>query len=161
MAVTAEWMAQRLDFVTDFPELEKAFIANRPANLRAEVVAIVGELYDVVDRMRVGVDMLERSVEELPQIGAVFGQRRRELFARYERYLRQRAEAGIIRVENPEATAHLIVDLCSWGARRRLGDPAAWGISDEAARRAVCRFVADALCRAGRPASPSDREGGT
>jgi AcrR family transcriptional regulator len=145
VAVTAEWMAERLDFVSDFPELEKAFRKRRPANQRAEVEVIVAELYDVIARMRIGVDMLERSVEELPEVAAVFEDRRRELFARYARYLRQRSKASTIRVEDPEATAHLIVELCSWAARRRPRDPAAGEISDQAARRAVCRFVADAL----------------
>ena len=30
--VTAEWMAKRLDFVSDFPELERAFARRRPAD---------------------------------------------------------------------------------------------------------------------------------
>src|SRR6266545_6683169 len=42
--VTAEWMAKRLDFVSDFPELERAFARRRPADQDAEVQAIVGEL---------------------------------------------------------------------------------------------------------------------
>jgi AcrR family transcriptional regulator len=146
---TAEWMANRLDFVSDFPELERAFAGARPTHQEAEVEAIVGELYDVVARMRLGVDMLERSVEDVPEVAQVFGEARRELFARYERYLRQRAKAGTIRVEDPEAVAHLIVELCSWAARRRPNDPHAGKISDSAARRAVCRFVTNALVSAG------------
>ncbi len=143
--VTAEWMARRLDFVSDFPELEKAFARRRPASQAAEVEAIVGELYDVLARMRFGVDMLERSIEDLPELAQVFGGVRRELFARYERWLRQRAKAGTLRVEDPEAVAHLIVELCSWAARRRPNDPHAAQISNSAARRAVCRLVANAL----------------
>ena len=155
--VTAEWMAERLDFVSDFPELESAFARQRPASQDAEVEAIVGELYDVVARMRLGVDMLERSVEDLPELALVFGAVRRELFTRYERYLRQRDKAGTIRVEDPEAVAHLIVELCSWAARRRPNDPHAAGISDSAARRAVCRFVANALVPAdGGNDAPTD-----
>jgi AcrR family transcriptional regulator len=143
--VTAEWMAKRLDFVSDFPELEKAFARRRPASQEAEVEAIVGELYDVLARMRLGVDMIERSIEDLPELAQVFGGVRRELFARYERWLRQRAKAGTLRVEDPEAVAHLIAELCSWAARRRPNDPDAAQISDSAARRALCRFVVNAL----------------
>src|SRR6266511_3947320 len=146
--VTAEWMAKRLDFVSDFPELEAAFARRRPAGQDAEVEAIVGELYDVLARMRLGVDMLERSIEDLPELATVFGGVRRELFARYERWLRQRAKASTIRVEDPEAVAHLIVEMCSWAARRRPNDPDAAGISDSSARHAVCRFIADALVAA-------------
>jgi AcrR family transcriptional regulator len=145
VTVTSEWVATRLDFVSDFPELERAFARRRPASQDAEVEAIVGELYDVLARMRLGVDMIERSVEDLPELAEVFGQLRRELFARYERYLRQRGKAGTIRVAEPEAVAHLIVELCSWGAGRRPHDAQAAGISDATARRAVCRFIADAV----------------
>jgi AcrR family transcriptional regulator len=161
---TSEWMASRLDFVSDFPKLEAAF-ARRPTNQEAEIEAVVGELYDVLARMRLGVDMLERSVEDVPELAKVFGGVRRELFARYERYLRRRAKAGAIRVEEPEAVAHLIVDLCSWAARRRPNDPHASGISDITARRTVCRFVADALvpcgARNGVPTNRKQGKGGT
>lgn len=145
VTVTSEWMAKRLDFVSDFPELEAAFTRRRPRDLDREVEAIVGELYDVLARMRFGVDMLERSVDDLPELSQVFGGVRRELFARYERYLRQRAKAASLRVDDPEAVAHLIVELCSWAARRRPNDPHAGAISDSTARRAVCRFAANAL----------------
>jgi AcrR family transcriptional regulator len=161
VAVTADWMAQRLDFVSDFPELEKAFARRRPSNQEGEVEAIVGELYDVIARMRIGVDILERSIEEVPEVAAVFTERRRQLFERYERYLLQRAKAGTLRVEGPEAIAHLIVELCSWAARRRPNDPAARAISDQMARRAVCRFVADALCSGVPSAGPKRQKGGT
>ncbi len=156
--VTAEWMAKRLDFVSDFPELERAFARRRPASQEHEVQAIVGELYDVLARMRLGVDMLERSIEDLPELATVFGGVRRELFARYERWLRQRAKASTIRVEDPEAVAHLIVEMCSWAARRRPNDPDAAGISDSAARRAVCRFVANALVPVNGDNRPTDRK---
>jgi hypothetical protein len=41
--------------------------------------------------------------------------------------------------------AHLVVELCSWAARRRRNDPDATGISDAAARQAVCGFIVNAL----------------
>ena len=131
--------------MSDFPELERAFARRRPARQDTEIEAIVGELYDVLARMRLGVDMIERSVEDLPELAEVFGELRRELFARYERYLRQRAGEGTLRVEHPQAVAHLLVELCSWAARRRPHDPDATQISDAVARQAVCRFAANAL----------------
>jgi AcrR family transcriptional regulator len=145
VAVTAEWVAKRLDFVSDFPALERAFTRRRPRDPAAEVEAIAGELYDVLARMRLAVDMIERSVEDLPELASVFGDVRRELFARYERYLRQRAKAGALRAVEPEAFAHLIVELCWWAAGRRPNDPHAVAISDSTARRSVCRFISDSL----------------
>jgi AcrR family transcriptional regulator len=157
VSVTSEWVAERLDFVSDFPELEAAFARRRPQSQDAEVEAVVGELYDVLARMRLGVDMIERSVEDLPELALVFGGVRRELFARYQRYLRQREKAGTIRVGEPEAVAHLIVELCWWAAGRRPNDPDAARISDPTARRAVCRFIANALVLAdGRNGAATD-----
>jgi AcrR family transcriptional regulator len=148
VTVTLEWVAKRLDFVSDFPELERAFVRRRAERPEEEVEVVVGELYDVLARMRFGVDMIEHSVHDLPQLAEVFGGLRRELYARYERYLRQRRRAGTIRVEEPQAVAHLIVELCWWAAGRRPNDPQATGISDSTARTTVCRFVADALTSA-------------
>jgi AcrR family transcriptional regulator len=150
--VTSNWVARRLDFVSDFPELEAAFARTQPADPRGELEAVVGELYDVLVRVRVGVDVLERSIEDVPQLARIFAGVRRELFARYERYLRQRAAEGTVRVEHPQAVAHLLVELCSWAARRRPHDPDATQIPDAVARQAVCRFAANALLA---PAGPS------
>jgi AcrR family transcriptional regulator len=150
--VTANWVARRLDFVSDFPELEAAFARTQPADPRGELEAVVGELYDVLVRVRVGVDVLERSIEDVPELARIFAGVRRELFARYERYLLQRAAEGTVRIEHPQAVAHLIVELCSWAARRRPHDPEAAQISDAVARQTVCRFTTNALLA---PAGPS------
>ena len=101
VTVTSEWVAKRLDFVSDFPELERALARRRSASQDAEVEAIVGELYDVLARMRLGVDMIERSVEDLPALAEVFGELRRELFTRYERYLRQKERPEESGSQNP------------------------------------------------------------
>jgi AcrR family transcriptional regulator len=143
--VTSNWVARRLDFVSDFPELEAAFARTQPSDPREEVEAVVGELFDVLIRVRLGVDMIERSIQDLPELARIFAGVRRELFARYERYLRQRAGGGTLRVDHAQAVAHLLVELCSWAARRRPHDPDAGQISDAVARQAVCRFAANAL----------------
>jgi molybdopterin converting factor small subunit len=119
----------------------------------------VGELYDVLARVRLGVDMIERSIEDLPELGKVFGEVRAELFARYERYLRARENSNRISVVDPEAVAHLIVELCAWAADRRHHDPHATAISDPIARRAVCTFVAAALTSERSDSSPAAAKG--
>src|SRR5215207_938275 len=130
VTVTSEWVARRLDFVSDFPELERAFSGRRVRERGAEVEAITGELFDVLSRMRLAVDMIERSLDDLPELAQVFGAVRQVLFARYQRYVTMRAKAGTIAADDPVAVAHLFVELCSWAARRRPNDPHAGGISD-------------------------------
>ena len=56
--VTANWVARRLDFVSDFPKLEAAFTRPQPSDPRAELEAVVGELYDALARLRLGADVL-------------------------------------------------------------------------------------------------------
>jgi AcrR family transcriptional regulator len=143
VAVTAEWVARRLDFVSDYPVLESVFAG--AAFHPAEVEAIVGELYDVLARMRLGVEMIERSIDDLPGLKEVFGRVRAELFDRYERYLRLRRAEDRIRIADPAVGAHLLVDLCWWAAGRRPVDPHADWITDLAARRAICDFASSAL----------------
>jgi len=140
VTMTAQWVSERLDFRTDFPLLERALAQPRAAHDSAETEGVVGELFDVLVRLRLGIDMIERSVDDLPEMAAVFGRVRQELLARYERYVRTRggaAEAALV--------AHLIVEVCSWAADRRHHDPHAPRISDAVARRAVCAFVVSAL----------------
>jgi AcrR family transcriptional regulator len=153
--VTAEWVAQRLDFVSDFPVLEKAFQVDGSSRPRDEIEAIAGELFDVLSSMRLAINAIEQSVDEVPELAMVFGQVRQELFARYERYLRQRSQAGLIRVQHPHATAQLIVELCWWGAGRRPDDIHARSITDAVARETVCGFVSAALLTAGAGVMPT------
>jgi hypothetical protein len=136
-----------------------SFARTHPSDPRGEVEAVVGELYDVPARLRLGADVLERSIEDVQELARNFAGRRRELFARYECYLKQRAAGGSVRVEHPQAVAHLLVELCSWAARRRPHDPDVTQISDAVARQAVCRFAANALLSpAGAPAPMDGRQ---
>jgi AcrR family transcriptional regulator len=161
VTVTAEWVARRLDFVSDFPELEGALSRARVRNHAAEVEAIAGELFDVLSRTRLAVDMIERSLDDLPELAQVFGAVRQELFARYQRYVTMRATAGTLAAVDPEAVAHLFVELCSWASRRRPNDAHAGGISDASARRTVCRFIADALALPAARTAPGAARGRT
>jgi AcrR family transcriptional regulator len=143
--VTTKWLEHRLDFVRDYPQLEAIF--DGAPYVDGEVATVVGELHDVLAHMRLGVEMIERSVRDLPELAAVFGRVRRELLARYERYLRLRAAEGHLRGCDSHATSHLIVELCWWAAGGRLADPEADAVTADQARAAVCDLVVAALRR--------------
>ncbi len=144
VAETSAWVARRLDFINDFPRLELALQTGPHPVSRGEVEAIVGELHDVLARMRWGVEMIQHSVDDLPELAAVFAKVRQEMFARYERYLRD-TTAHAATAADPEAAAHVLIELCWWAAGRRQSDPHATGISDETARATVCSLAAAAL----------------
>jgi AcrR family transcriptional regulator len=143
VALTAEWVARRLDFVTDFPELERIFAG---AHYRpGEIDAVAGELHDVLARMRLAVEMIERSVHDVPSLGTVFGKVRAELVNRYQRYLEMRRATGDVRVADPATTAYLLIEACWWAAGRRHTDPLATGVTSNAARTAACQLLTAAL----------------
>ena len=71
VATTARWLSDRLDFRTDFPLLERALAQPPATGDRADTEAVVGELFDVLARVRLGIDMIERSVDDLPEMAAV------------------------------------------------------------------------------------------
>jgi AcrR family transcriptional regulator len=143
VALTVEWVAQRLDFVSDFPELER-ILAGAPYR-PGEIDVVTGELHDVLSHMRLGVEMIERSVNDLPALGAMFGGVRADLIHRYQRYLEMRRAAGHVRVEDPATTAYLFVEACWWAAGRRHRDPNADTVSSRAARAAVCQLLTTSL----------------
>lgn len=155
VTLTVEWVARRLDFINDFPELERIF-AGAPYRV-GEVDAVAGELHDVLSRMRFSVEMIERSVHDVPSLGAIFGAIRAELVRRYNRYLEMRNATGALRVGDPATSAYLFIETCWWAAGRRHSDPIAAGVTSEAARAAVCELLTTSLEASAHP-TPSTKE---
>jgi AcrR family transcriptional regulator len=144
---TIRWVAQRLDFVSDFPVLEAALANDHTAAPADEVAAVFGELFDVLLRTRHAAAILERSAPDMPQIRNVFRSLRSELFARMTRYVTRRVDAGVFDpIVDPKTTARLLVEATSWATHGRLNDrdPES-ALSDEAARAAVVEIAVKAL----------------
>lgn len=159
-AETIAWVAERLDFVSDFPALEEALERGPAADPASEVRALVGELFDTLFAIRDAVGIIERSAPDLPELGRVFLARRRGLFERWTRYIEQRVAAGAFPpLVDPGATARLLIDAAGWATRRRLLDPdPATFVSDEAARAALIELALRALLARG-PEKPIGQGG--
>jgi AcrR family transcriptional regulator len=130
------------------PALDAALGRRRVAQPRTELTAILGELYDAIERSRVPATVLERSALELPELFEIFYlETRRGLFARLARYVERRAQAGHFRpVAEPGVAARWIVETVTWFARHRHGDPDPTGLpADDALRAQVVALVVAGL----------------
>jgi AcrR family transcriptional regulator len=143
---TYRWLKDRLDFLSDFPELELAIERQLVPEPVRELEVVVLELYDALSRLHRGVAAIERSALDDPELLRIFLEKRRGLFERMTRYVASRVQMGAFPpVQDPTATARFMVETTSWAARRRHDDPDAVTISDELARSALCQFVVRAV----------------
>ncbi len=120
------------------PALDAALARRRTGDARAELGAIVDELYDRIARSRLPAAVIERSARELPELFTIYYlETRRGLFERLARYLERRARAGRLRrVAEPAVAARWIAESVTWFARHRHGDADPSGLPDEDALRA-------------------------
>ena len=138
---TVKWLRRRLDFKTDFPLLDSAARAPHP-----DPAAIASEFFDVATALAPGFEVIERSAPDVPELLALFLSLRRGLIARLVRWIDAAAEAGTVRrVEDPEATARLLLEAALWASQRRRRDRESRTIGDAAARAALVDLAAAAL----------------
>ncbi|HXZ61365.1 MAG TPA: helix-turn-helix domain-containing protein [Acidimicrobiales bacterium] len=143
---TVELIAQKLRRAPA-PRLRAALGEARPGDVRAELVAIVEERYDLITDLWPLLAVIERCAVDLPQLDALyFGRVRRANFDQLARYLEMRSGEGLIRqVDEPEITARIIVETVSWFSWKRHGDRDAAMYDEEATRRTVTEFVCTSL----------------
>src|SRR5262245_53473750 len=128
------------------PALESALRRPRAPDPRAELEAIIGELYDRIAGAWQGIVMLERSALDWPELAHVFyAEMRRGLLQRLERYLDARAQAGLLaRAPSASGAARFVLETVAWFAMHRHRDPDA-GLDDATARSTTITLVANAF----------------
>ena len=130
------------------PALAAALARRRVAEPRAELEAIVRELYDQIARTRGPADAIERSAIDLPELYQLyFVEQRRAFFDRLTRYLEQRMARGQLRkVAEPWVAARFLAEAVVYFARHRHGDPDPSLFPDEdAAREGVVQLLVASL----------------
>ena len=152
-------LRERLTRDSALPALEIALRRGRPADMRAELEAIVGALYDRIAGAWQGIVMLERSALDWPELAHVFyAEMRRNLLRRLERYLQTRAEAGLLaRAPSGAGAARFVLETIAWFAMHRHRDPDA-DLDDVTARRTVITLVSNAFTRAAAGAEARGKE---
>lgn len=135
---TEKHLRESIARALQLPALDAALARRRAPDVRAELTAIVDELYDRIARSRAPAIVIERSALELPELfGIYFLETRRGLFERLARYLERRARAGLLRsAAEPAVAARWLVESVTWFARHRHGDADPSGLPDEDALRA-------------------------
>jgi AcrR family transcriptional regulator len=128
---------------TRLPQLAAASARARAPSARRELEAVLGELYDLIERTRSGTALIERSALDMPELATLFYvEVRRDLIARLARYLDKRIAAGQLRrVPDPGTVARLVLETITWFARHRLRDADSAAIDDAAARITTMDFL--------------------
>ncbi len=147
-ATEARLRAQ-LTEATRLPALDAALARRRVSNVRAELLGIVGELYDRIEHTRGPGAAIERSAIDQPELFALYFEgARRELFGALSRYVEKRAKSGHFEsVGNPTVAARFIIETVVWFGRHRFSDPDPTLLPDpetvrtEVLRRIVASFA--------------------
>jgi AcrR family transcriptional regulator len=148
--LTAAFAEQR------WPVLEQALAHERADDPREEVMAILAELYAVMQRHRTGLVLVKSSMHDFPGLtdAFTFGLRAR-LLDRIAEYLRARAAIGQLH-PGPDgfATAVVITQTISWAVLQRPIDPGFVAMDDDLVRTSVIGLLARGLLH-GDPAPTS------
>lgn len=131
------------------PVLDAALERRHAEDPRAELEAIVRELYGIVSRNRRGIVLLERSAHDWPELAeAFYTGMRRSMLKRIERYLDLRMRAGLLRdVPDRAACARLINETIAWFAMHRLGDRDSADVAEDSAEATVVDVLVHGLVR--------------
>ena len=94
-------------------------------DLEQEMMEILGEMWELQERHRIQIIVLEKSAYEFPELAEVFDKyARREVLRQLERYIESRMQRGEIRsVKSVPTVARMIIELLAWFSWKQLGDP--------------------------------------
>ena len=140
-------LRHRINTELRVPELERALMRSSVADPSAELKAIVREYYAAIARLGRGLDLIERSAVDLPELGQLlYVERRRSFVAQLTRYLETRIASGAFRpLPHPATAARLILETVVWFSRHRHRTPDSAMISDQAALETTVDFLVGGL----------------
>ena len=115
-----------------FPRLRAALERDPDGDARDELGGIIDELYDFVEDHRLLLLLIERLVDDYPELGgSSVNDRKRSHNDRLASFLGGRAASGGLRpLADPEIAAHFLIESVAWFAQHRKRDPNAATIDD-------------------------------
>jgi AcrR family transcriptional regulator len=157
MDVTLKRLHERLEGLHRLPALDiRPRGQPSPARAEEELRAVVNEIFGLANRTRWGVDMIERSAREIPELAALLhSEWRAPMMARLEEFLRIRMDRGELRhADDAWVAARFVAETVNWFARHRHHDRYGRRLDDAP----VTTTVADLIVGAFTLGEPRDKE---
>jgi AcrR family transcriptional regulator len=144
---TVKYVRERLARGQVLTTLAKAFSRGRVGDVRAELEAIVRELYETVASNRRGIKLLDRSARDYPELAALwFEGARGGLITLLSKYLEDRTRRKQLRpLPDPAVTARLLIETIVFWAVHRHWDAHPQAVEEAVAKDTVVRFIVSAL----------------
>ena len=142
-------LAHHIDLLAQVPALDAALAAKSPPkDVAAECAVIITELFDLIARTRRGMDALERSARDVPDLAELFyGGVRFRLLEQLTDYIARRAkQRRIPPAIDAAVTARFAVESVTWMARHRHGDPDGGQMNFDGVRASTIQLVTRAIC---------------
>jgi AcrR family transcriptional regulator len=129
------------------PALTASLSRERVRDVRAELEAILGELYDALARHRTAIKLLDRCAGEYPELAKLWFHGSREgTLVLLARYLEDRARRGRLRrLGDAAVAARIVLESLAFWAVHRHWDPSPQRVDEESARKTVLAFLRAAL----------------
>jgi AcrR family transcriptional regulator len=145
---------------TRLDALDAALHTKNVVDARAELEGVLREFYSVIERTRHGVDLIERSALEVPEMAQMlFVKGRRKAVATFARYITNRIESGHFKpVPDAATAARFVIETVTWFARHRHNTPDSQMISDNEALETTIHFLIGALIPGDRQEIKSPRK---
>ena len=146
---TVKYVRERLAKNQMPAALTAALGRSRVPDPRAELEAIVRELYDALAHNRRGIKLLDRSAPEYPALAALwFEGARGGLVERLGQYLEDRSRRKLLRpVPDAAVAARLIIETLVFWAVHRHWESHPQAVDESVAKETVVRFIVSALAK--------------
>jgi AcrR family transcriptional regulator len=144
---TVEMVGRELRRQAFTPLLKAAVEGDPPADMAAELAAIVAEQYSTVEKLRGVLSVIEACAADIPALDELyFGRRRRRRIDLLTEYLTLRAEGGqLVTMPDIAVAAQIITESVAWFAWKRLEGHDSTRFDDELTRYTVVEFICNAL----------------
>jgi AcrR family transcriptional regulator len=146
---TLETVRKRVSEEAVLPELTAALARHRVNDVRAELEAIVRELYALLSRNRTGIKLLDRCSSDHPELAAIwYGTGREGALELLTQYLEDRIRRGKLRpVADVRVAARITLETVVFWTVHRHWDPSPQAMDEATAEDSVVAFILSALTK--------------
>ena len=144
MDETLDALRKELKVSASFPRLQRALREPEPDAV-AELREVLVEFYDRVESRHLVLALIERSAQDIPELGEFFYTKARQRTTdRLAQYIRARSSDGTLGpIDDPDTAAMLLRESISWFAYHRYFDPRGYRLDDTAIPTIVIDLLLD------------------